>query len=1342
MKLIRMHIDNFGGLHDYDYQFEDGLNVVLQENGWGKTTMAAFLKAMLYGYDARRTKDITENERLRYLPWQGGTYGGTLEFESEGVPYRIYRTFGETPRFDTVRIINLETKTTAKIPKDKIGETLFHLDASAFQRSVFIHQNGLSINGAASSIHTRLNALVSQANDVAAYDDAIADLTQQVKVYEKTGARGQLGIISRQIDEQERARDRLERDIAEQDSARERISEITAQLETINETLTAKSKELDRISGEEKRREAAKKLLDEIDGQIKSVQEQMDVIQTELGGSVPSPEEIDRVKHLTKTAESLTSQLAELDSILAEHTASYQAMLETYGGAMPVPAQLDEIQAILGKLQGLLSAGADEAVQEEAPEEYALIHAAAETDPAFIRRLETAVGSQEEIRTLIRRQETANKALQIDEQTWEETQRRYAHFRAETSRRSGTVKALDAYRPETAGPAIETLEALQKKQQAIDLKRESLVSDALTPDQEALLRENTGELPDAAEGNAALKQYRDAARLDAEIQGLSARLEGENIRAKSLDASLEQLGEAESAETSAPNEPQKSSGKLLIGLGAVLAAAGAALGVLVMPALFAAAALGALLIVIGALSNSRYQKNLQAYNVWQSEFEKKQKTDRKRTELQSRKEEVRASAESLERQIEQLQSKRDKESAAVHSWFERWGAEKETPSEDGIIRILERADSVRTLRRKQETLESTQERIREGAAEIQAARAEVDQRYPECAGKAISDALGILREKTNAFRVAEEQYKTAAENEARFISETGAAREALEQPESPKKAELLAKKKVIAEELLRKLEAVNKTLSVLELDADQEQILQALREAESMLGAYRRYADRQKDRAEQKKKQKLQEEELRRRLENALLPISSVYPDQEILERLALIRADLSTAERLNAKIAELTQTQKAQSKMLADTENAIAAFKTAYGRSAAENGDVLQSIYERAGKFAELTAAKQQLEGQRASVGNDQKPTPGRPAGAEESALQHEVEALKARRDDLLIEYTHSIDHIRQADRSLESYPDTVQEIHDLYEQKQKAQNRLAILKRTIQLITRAKENLANRYLSKVEDLFNRYLHIWMNDEALRGILDIDFNVTIEENDKIHVAEGYSTGVGDLIDFCMRLALVDTLFEKEQPFLILDDPFVNLDEDRLEKALELLSVMAATRQIIYFVCHPIRAVEAEQNSSSRRKFQQIAAETRQTLREKKAAKSSKKPVAKKNPRDLYHLGQQTAPAIAPERTDYVITNSIFGLNFILIDGSDGKDHSYELFFVDAAGHVLNERKRLEVRNGKLSAERLQFSLNTREDSGDQYELMIQETGQDDYEVAARIPFRAKLAFAGTFSFD
>lgn len=76
------------------------------------------------------------------------------------------------------------------------------------------------------------------------------------------------------------------------------------------------------------------------------------------------------------------------------------------------------------------------------------------------------------------------------------------------------------------------------------------------------------------------------------------------------------------------------------------------------------------------------------------------------------------------------------------------------------------------------------------------------------------------------------------------------------------------------------------------------------------------------------------------------------------------------------------------------------------------------------------------------------------------------------------------------------------------------------------------------------------------------------------------------------------------------------------------------------------------------------------------------------------------------------------------------------------MFFIDAVGHVLNDRQIIEVNNGKLSTERVQFSLNTRDDSGDEFELMVRESGQDDYEVAARFPFRAKLAFTGTFSFD
>jgi len=123
--------------------------------------------------------------------------------------------------------------------------------------------------------------------------------------------------------------------------------------------------------------------------------------------------------------------------------------------------------------------------------------------------------------------------------------------------------------------------------------------------------------------------------------------------------------------------------------------------------------------------------------------------------------------------------------------------------------------------------------------------------------------------------------------------------------------------------------------------------------------------------------------------------------------------------------------------------------------------------------------------------------------------------------------------------------------------------------------------------------------------------------------------------------------------------------------------------------------------------------------------------------------KELYKVVSDGTPLpFYPAKPGYTITNNIFSLTFVMAEGAAPKDHSYELFFIDAKGHVLNDRQLLEVRNGKLSAERVQFCLNTRDDSGDQYELMIRASGQDDYEVAMRIPFKAKLAFTGTDSFD
>ena len=64
-----------------------------------------------------------------------------------------------------------------------------------------------------------------------------------------------------------------------------------------------------------------------------------------------------------------------------------------------------------------------------------------------------------------------------------------------------------------------------------------------------------------------------------------------------------------------------------------------------------------------------------------------------------------------------------------------------------------------------------------------------------------------------------------------------------------------------------------------------------------------------------------------------------------------------------------------------------------------------------------------------------------------------------------------------------------------------------------------------------------------------------------------------FSAGEQDLIQIAERFAIVDAIYEREQPVLILDDPFVNLDRERQERALRFLEERAEKWQMIYFTC-------------------------------------------------------------------------------------------------------------------------------------------------------------------------
>lgn len=177
MKLIFCHVENFGRLRNFDYRFEEGLNVICRENGWGKSTFSAFLRAMFYGFSGSRRKKAEENERERYRPWQGGIYGGLLVFEAGGKTYEMTRVFGRRESEDEFELRDLETNLLCQDYSAKTGEELFCIDRESFSRTVYTGQQDCPA-AATDDINALVADLTGRAGDMGDYEAAMKRLTE------------------------------------------------------------------------------------------------------------------------------------------------------------------------------------------------------------------------------------------------------------------------------------------------------------------------------------------------------------------------------------------------------------------------------------------------------------------------------------------------------------------------------------------------------------------------------------------------------------------------------------------------------------------------------------------------------------------------------------------------------------------------------------------------------------------------------------------------------------------------------------------------------------------------------------------------------------------------------------------------------------------------------------------------------------------------------------------------------------------------------------------------------------------------------------------------------------
>ncbi len=185
MKLLSCYISAFGTLRDKSYEFKDGLNCILAENGTGKTTLAVFLKAMLFGMTPSKRQSLSENEYRHYTPWQGGRFGGSLTLETEGRRYRIERFFHP----DSFSLTDLSTGAPSSDFSERIGEELLDVDAEAFLHSIYMPSESRGVKSD-DRISAKLNSLTGEVFDLSSYGDADRLLQEVRKEIEGLNGRG------------------------------------------------------------------------------------------------------------------------------------------------------------------------------------------------------------------------------------------------------------------------------------------------------------------------------------------------------------------------------------------------------------------------------------------------------------------------------------------------------------------------------------------------------------------------------------------------------------------------------------------------------------------------------------------------------------------------------------------------------------------------------------------------------------------------------------------------------------------------------------------------------------------------------------------------------------------------------------------------------------------------------------------------------------------------------------------------------------------------------------------------------------------------------------------------
>lgn len=347
MKLLACHIENFGKLSDLSIDFSDGINVINHSNAWGKSTLAAFLKVMFYGLDAKKETGAFEKERVLYRPWQGGVFGGELDFEMNGKRFRISRTFGRTEKTDEFHLYDLSTNLECADYSEQIGAEIFDLDSSSFKRTIYIAQNDC-VGGVSDRINAKLGNLAENTDDINNFESAsrhLKDILNQLTPDRVTGSikkrKNYITQLTQELRAFESAQQGLEGIRRKEQVVSSQIQELMGIRQNYAQALV--------VASEESRKKELYMQYDALCKDVDEKEEKLNELKEFFPNGVPRKEEFKEQMQHVRNMENKKAQLKGLELSVGEHEVwnKLETMFQT---EVPTIKQIDASLETLGSI--------------------------------------------------------------------------------------------------------------------------------------------------------------------------------------------------------------------------------------------------------------------------------------------------------------------------------------------------------------------------------------------------------------------------------------------------------------------------------------------------------------------------------------------------------------------------------------------------------------------------------------------------------------------------------------------------------------------------------------------------------------------------------------------------------------------------------------------------------------------------------------------------------------------------------------------------------------------------------------------------------------------------------